>query len=96
MTEDRGFLVRPDQTVMTRWIDIDLCILGNRTRMDFAAIERAGRRLLLQGDCGSWPPVNGQWREDGRFVVHDGRHQYLAELALGRTAVFVAWLSPVQ
>jgi hypothetical protein len=91
--EDRAFLVPPTSIVTTAWISIDCCVLGNRERLDFAAVERTGRRLLQQGDYGSWPPVNGAWRDDGRFAVHDGRHEYLAALALGRTTIFVAWLT---
>lgn len=95
MTEDRSLSVRPSQVVKTAWISIDLCRLGNRTRMDFAAVERAGRKLLQLGECQSWPPIVGHW-EGGGFVVCDGRHEYLACLALGRERVFVGWLEDVQ
>lgn len=30
--------------------------------------------------------------EDGRFVVCDGRHDYLAALMIGRDKLFVCWL----
>jgi hypothetical protein len=30
--------------------------------------------------------------EDGRFVVCDGRHDYLAALMIGRDKLFVYWL----
>lgn len=92
MTEDRSMMVQPDQIVKTGWIDIDVCRLGCRDRMDAAAIERAYRKYLQAGDCQVWPPVVGHW--DGeRFTVCDGRHEYLALLALGRTQIFVAWIS---
>jgi len=89
--EDRSMSVRPSQVVRTQWVHVNSCILGNRERMDFAAIERKGQQLLQQGDCGSWPPPNGQWQDD-RFVIYDGRHEFLAHLALGRSHIFVAWL----
>jgi hypothetical protein len=59
--------------------------------MDFAAIERAGRKALQLSPCASWPPVYGHWEND-RFVICDGRHEYLARLALGQEKIFVAWL----
>jgi hypothetical protein len=92
MIEDRSMNVRPDQVVTTDWIDIDDCKIGNRTRMDAAAIERAYRKYLQAGGCQIWPPIVGHW-EGERFTVCDGRHEYLALLALGRTKIFVAWLS---
>ena len=91
MIEDRSMCVRPEQTVKTSWVSVDDCVLGNRERMDFAAIERAGRKLLQMGDCAPWPPIVGHWQKD-RFVVCDGRHEFMASLALGREKVFVAWL----
>jgi hypothetical protein len=90
--EDRSMVVQPEQLVETAWVDVDNCVLGCRERMDFAAIERAGRMLLQLGAAQSWPPIVGHWREQ-RFVVDDGRHEFLAALALGRTRLFVAWLN---
>ena len=92
VTADRSFVVQPNQVVETAWIDIDRCKLGNRTRMDFAAIERAGRELLQLGDGQNFPPVNGLWEDGERFVIYDGRHEYLAALALGRKKLLVTWL----
>jgi hypothetical protein len=91
MTEDRSVFVQPDQRVKTEWIDIDRCRLGNRARMDFAAIERAGRQYVQAGDGQIWPPIVGHWADE-RFTVCDGRHEYLALLALGRERIFVAWI----
>jgi hypothetical protein len=91
VTEDRHLLVEPGRVIKTAWIHIDDCVLGCRERMDFAAIERAGRRQLQSGDCQWWPPPVGHW-QGGRFVVCDGRHQLLALAALGHETVFVAWI----
>jgi hypothetical protein len=95
LLEDRHVKVEPGQRVVTDWVDIDLCVLGCRERMDFVAVERAGRRLLRLGGSMTWPPPVGQWRDDGRFVVLDGRHELLAALALGREKVFVCWVEAV-
>jgi hypothetical protein len=91
MLEDRQFVVQPSQTVKTAWIPLDACALGSRVQMDVAAIERAFRALLQFGDGQAFPPPNGVW--DGeRFRVHDGRHEMLAALALGRERLLVCWL----
>jgi hypothetical protein len=47
--------------------------------------------LLNLGKCAPWPPVIGHW-EGGRFLVDDGRHDYLAALMIGRDKLFVCWL----
>ena len=91
VAEDRSICIRPDQTVKTSWIDINSCILGNRAPMSPEAVEKSFRKLLNIGDCAPWPPVVGHW--DGeRFIVCDGRHEYLASLMSGRTRLFVCWL----
>ncbi|MFH5926432.1 hypothetical protein [Roseomonas sp. SXEYE001] len=91
VAEDRSLSVRPGQIVRTAWVDIDLCRLGNRARMSPEAVEKKYRRLLNLGDCAPWPPVVGHWDAE-RFVVCDGRHDYLASLMIGRDKIFVCWL----
>ena len=86
--------VRPDQTISTAWIDIDLCVLGCRVPMapEAVAVAEKWRRLLCLGDCAPYPTVIGHWRGDGRFVVCDGRHEFMAALMRGRERMFVSWL----
>jgi hypothetical protein len=91
VAEDRSMCVQPHQLVRTAWVDIDLCRLGFRMPMSPEAVEKKYRRLLNIGDCAPWPPIVGHW-EDGRFVVCDGRHDYLAALMMGRDKLFVCWL----
>ena len=90
---DRTLIVPPGQTVMTAWIDIDVCVLGCRVLMAPEAVEKRFRVLLNLGECAEWPPIVGHWRCDGRFAVDDGRHTYLASLMIGRRDLFVCWLS---
>src|ERR1700744_1104047 len=91
VAEDRSMCIQPYQVVRTGWVDIDLCKLGFRRPMSPEAVEKKYRRLLNIGDCAPWPPVVGHW-EDGRFLVDDGRHDYLAALMMGRDKLFVCWL----
>lgn len=91
VAEDRSMCVQPNQTVRTAWIDIDKCKLGSRTMINPEAVEKKFRRLLNMGDAAAWPPIVGHWEGD-RFVVDDGRHEYLASLMIGREKLFVCWL----
>ena len=91
VAEDRSLCVRPGQVVKTAWVDIDACRLGCRALMSPEAVEKKFRRRLNLGDCAPWPPIVGHW-EGGRFVVCDGRHDYLAAMMLGHERLFVCWL----
>lgn len=89
---DRSILVPRSKYICTAWITVSTCTLGNHAPMSPEAVEKAYRRLLSQGDAASWPPPNGEWLGD-RFVIHDGRHEYIASLMLGRTEILVAWMA---
>ena len=89
--EDRSLCVQPGQLVHTAWVDIDACKLGFRSQMSPEAVEKKYRRLLCMGDNAPWPPVIGKWDGD-RFIVQDGRHDYLASIMIGRASLFVCWL----
>ncbi len=92
VAEDRSLCVRQDQFVKTAWVDIDKCRLGCRVQMSPEAVEKKFRMLLNIGNGNAhWPPPVGHWDED-RFVVCDGRHEYLASLMMGRSHLFVCWL----
>jgi hypothetical protein len=91
VAEDRSMCVQPHQVVRTAWVDIDLCKLGFRLPMSPEAVEKKFRKLLNIGNCAPWPPIVGHW-EGERFLVDDGRHDYLAALMMGRDKLFVCWL----
>ena len=60
------------------------------------ADESGSRRKEISAAAEPWrlgpvAPIVGHW-EDGRFVVCDGRHDYLAALMIGRDKLFVCWL----
>jgi hypothetical protein len=89
--QDRSLSVRPSQVVRTAWIDIDQAKLGNRSRMAVGDVEGSFRKLLCLGDNAPFPSIVGHWEAD-RFVVCDGRHEFIASLMMGRERLFVAWL----
>jgi hypothetical protein len=91
VAEDHSMCVQPHQVVRTAWVDTDLCKLGFRLPMSPEAVEKKFRKLLNIGDCSPWPPIVGHW-EGERFIVDDGRHDYLAALMMGRDKLFVCWL----
>jgi hypothetical protein len=91
LLDDRQMVVQPEQIVKLEWVPIELCMLGSPQAINPAAIERAYCRLLQLDQAQSFPPPNGVWQGE-RFVIYDGRHEYLAALAAGRTQLLVAWL----
>lgn len=93
VAEDRSLRVEPDQNVRVEWVDIDCCKLGCRVPISPEAVEKKFRRLLNLGAASAWPPIVGHWEYD-RFVVDDGRHEYLASLMIGRSRVLVCWITP--
>jgi hypothetical protein len=91
-----GTLVPAGHTVATAYVEIDqvVCLAGPGSQLHPAEVERAYCRQLALGDGQSWPPPTGYWRDDGRFVLTDGRNRYVAALMLGVRHLFVAWLCP--
>lgn len=92
---DRSLLVRPGERIRTAWVDVERVSLACKARMAVGDVAAAYQRLLQQGDAAAWPPPNGHWLGDeaaGRFVIEDGRHEYVASLMLGRERILVAWV----
>jgi hypothetical protein len=91
-----GARVAEGHTVETGYVGVhDVVIHAPRGHHLYPAeVERAYRRQLELGNEQGWPPPLGYWRDDGRFVLTDGRNRYVAALMLGIEHIFVAWLVP--
>ena len=59
--------------------------------MAMGDLDRAYQRRLQLGEHQPWPCPRGHW-EGERFVLVDGRHDYVAALMLGHGHLFVAWV----
>ena len=93
MIADRAKLVPPGQVIKTGYVPVFDCVLSCRDRMAIGDVEVAYRRLLQQGDHCMWPCPNGMWDvETGKFYIHDGRHEWVAAVMLGKSHLLVAWL----
>lgn len=91
IAEDRGLVVPVGSVVKTAHVDVFACRLANRSRMAVGDFERAYHRRLQTGDGSPFPGPNGYW--DGpTFVIQDGRHEWLATVALGHKTILVAWV----
>jgi hypothetical protein len=88
---DRSMLVSPGQVVKTGYVDLFKCRLACRDRMAVGDVATAYQKLLQLGSGSAWPCPNGRWDGDV-FEIHDGRHEYVAAVMLGRTQLFVAWI----
>jgi hypothetical protein len=89
---DRSMRVPPGMVVRTGYVSVWKCQLGSRASMAVGDVADAHRRLLQLGPDTLWPCINGEWSGSEVFVIHDGRHEYIASLMLGRAYVLVAWL----
>jgi hypothetical protein len=87
--------VPPGHLVATGYVPVVdvVCLVDAGHQLDPAAVERSYREQLAATDgAQAWPPPTGYWRDDGRFVLTDGRHRYVAALMLGTKHLLVAWL----
>jgi hypothetical protein len=89
--EDRSIAVPPGQVVRTAYVPIGKVDLACRARMAIGDVKESYERQLQLGSRQPWPCPRGFWQAD-RFVVEDGRHQYVASLMLGLEFLLVAWL----
>lgn len=85
-------VVPPGSKVITDYVPIEDVVLACRDRMQPSDVERAMQRIMSCAPASPWPCPVGQWREDKRFAVHDGRHQAVAALMLGHSHILVAWV----
>jgi hypothetical protein len=93
MLPDRALRIDAGQVVRTGYVAIFDCVLACRERMAVGDVDRAYQRVLQLGEQSQWPCPNGHWdRASGRFVIEDGRHEYVASLMLGKTHLLVAWI----
>lgn len=77
--------------VITGYVAIEDVVLACRDRMDVAAVGKAMQRRMAIAPAQPWPCPVGSMRSDGRYVLHDGRHDYVAALCLGCSHILVAW-----
>lgn len=93
IAEDRSMAVGPGMIVRTGYVHVENVRMGCRDRMAVGDVAGAYQKQLQLGDKQRWPCPNGEWDGD-TFVVHDGRHQYIACLMLGLDYMLVAWTEP--
>lgn len=93
-----GQRVPAGHIVRTGYVPIHDVIVhaGQGHQLSPAAVERAFCRQLELDEDQAWPPATGYWRDDGRFVLTDGRTRVVAALMLGMQYVLIAWLVPPQ
>lgn len=81
--------------VRTGYVPVESVILACRDRMAIGDVERAMQRRMACAPGQPWPCPVGEWR-GGRFVLYDGRHEFIAALMLGVEHVLMAWIEPAS
>lgn len=95
LSVDRSMAVPPGAIVKTGYVPIDDVVMGCRDPMAIGDVSAARQKRLQLGDHQAWPPPRGYWQGD-RFVIEDGRHEYIAALMLGCSTLLVAWVEIEQ
>lgn len=93
VAEDRSMIVPAGKLVKTGYVPIDQIKLKCRDRMSIGDVEYSVRKRLAIGPSQPWPCPVGEW-DGSRFVIFDGRHDYISALMLGLEYILVAWLIP--
>ena len=93
LAEDRGFAVPPGETVASGYVAVHMVTLACRERMAVGDVDRAYQRRLQAAPAQPWPPPTGRW-EGERFILEDGRHDFVAALMIGVEFILVAWVAP--
>jgi hypothetical protein len=88
---DRTLRVEPGQRVCTEYVDVFKCRLACRERMAVGGVGLAYQKSLQLAPAQQWLPPVGAWDGDN-FIIHDGRHQWVAAVMLGYTHILVAWV----
>lgn len=88
---DRSMAVPPGALVKTDYVAVEDVVLACRERMSVGDVDRAYQKRLQLGDHQSWPPPRGHW-QGSRFILEDGRHEFVAVLMLGLPKLLVAWV----
>lgn len=91
MAEDRSMVVPAGCIIRTDYVHINNVEIACRERMAIGDVKESYERQLQLGAQQRWPCPRGHWRGD-RFVIVDGRHQFIAALMLGLEHLLVAWL----
>ena len=81
----------PGRRIETGYVPVEMVALGCRDRMAVGDVERAYRRRPQLGSLQPWPCPRGHFQGE-RFVIVDGRHEYVTALMLGQEHILVAWL----
>nr|WP_315051301.1 hypothetical protein [uncultured Brevundimonas sp.] len=90
---DRSISVPPGHLVRTGYVAVGQVDMACRARMAVGDVKESYERLIQMGSHQPWPCPRGHWSGE-RFVVVDGRHQFVASLMLGLEYLLVAWVEP--
>src|SRR5215217_4623466 len=83
VTEWAGVRVAEGHIVKTGYVlAANVVMFAQQHQLSPAAVERAYCRHLELGDDQAWPPPTGYWRDNGGFVLTDGRTRFLAAMML--------------
>jgi len=91
VVDDRSMRVPPGHIVCTQYVPIFSVRLACRERMAVGDVASAFQKRLQLGHYEPFPCPIGHWDGD-EFVIVDGRHQWVANVMLGKSHILVSWI----
>jgi hypothetical protein len=84
-------LVPPGHIAKTMIIPVETAMLASKDRIAVGDVDRAYQKRLQIGSNHPWPCPIGYW-QGNRFLIVDGRHEWIATIMLGHETILVAWI----
>ena len=85
----REFLIPEGKIVKTQYVPVKDVYLGCHDRMAVGDVKLVYDELIQTGP--KFPCPFGEWHGN-RFMIIDGRHEFLAYVMLGYDHILVSWL----
>ncbi|KQS33960.1 hypothetical protein ASG33_07985 [Dyadobacter sp. Leaf189] len=88
---DKVLSIAPGKLAKTAYVSVDDVVLACKDPMSIGDVQLKYEIVKQNAPKQLFPCPTGHYREDGRFVIVDGRHTYLALLMNGFTHILVSW-----
>lgn len=88
---DKILSIQPGKLAHTVYVKTEDVVLACKDSMSIGDVKQAYELVKQNAPSQMFPCPIGYFREDGRFVIVDGRHTYIALLMNGFTDILVAW-----
>ncbi|QRQ99694.1 hypothetical protein [Dyadobacter sandarakinus] len=89
---DKSISVKPGGVVKTGYVKTENVVLLCKDPMSKGDISEKYELVKQNAPNQIFPCPIGHFREDGRFVILDGRHTFIALVMNGFESILVSWI----